>query len=180
MTTLSVSDRSLTGCIFCGIVEGRQEAHIVFQDRNSMVFLDRRPLFPGHCLLVPKTHYETLTDLPQQLITNLFTNAQVLARAVEKAMEAEGTFVAINNRISQSVPHLHVHVVPRRRKDGLRGFFWPRQGYRDEEHLRPGTGETTSGSWTRRVQEPVRVLSMVASGALKERGGRRWGGIVDK
>ena len=101
-----------------------------------MAFLDRRPLFPGHCLLVPKTHYETLTDLPQQLVTDLFTNAQVLARAVEKAMEAEGTFVAINNRISQSVPHLHVHVVPRRRNDGLRGFFWPRQGYRDEEHLR--------------------------------------------
>ena len=116
-----------------------------------MAFLDRRPLFPGHCLLVPKTHYETLTDLPQQLVTDLFTNAQVLARAVEKAMEAEGTFVAINNRISQSVPHLHVHVVPRRRNDGLRGFFWPRQGYPRRGTPTPGTGKTTSGSWKRRV-----------------------------
>ena len=86
-------------------------------------------MFPGHCLLIPKKHYETLTDLPQQLIAPLFGNAQQLAGAVEQAMGADGTFVAINNRVSQSVPHLHVHIVPRRKKDGLRGFFWPRQKY---------------------------------------------------
>jgi histidine triad (HIT) family protein len=90
-------------------------------------------LFPGHTLLVPKEHHETLADLPASLVAPLFANGQTLARAVERAMEAEGTFVAMNNKVSQSVPHLHVHVVPRRRKDGLRGFFWPRHKYKDEE-----------------------------------------------
>ncbi len=96
-----------------------------------MAFLDHRPLFPGHCLLVPREHHETLMDLPPELIQPLFRNAQVLARAVEEAMQAEGVFVAMNNRVSQSVPHLHIHIVPRRKKDGLRGFFWPRQKYKD-------------------------------------------------
>ncbi|MFQ5929891.1 MAG: HIT family protein [Acidobacteriota bacterium] len=108
---------------------------MVFEDDVSLAFLDLRPLFPGHCLLVPREHYETLIDLTPALITPLFTNAQVLATAVEQALEAEGTFVAINNRVSQSVPHLHIHIVPRRRRDGLKGFFWPRQAYRDEEHI---------------------------------------------
>lgn len=100
-----------------------------------MAFLDHRPLFPGHCLLVPKKHYETLVDLPKGQVGRLFGNAQVLARAVETALSAEGTFVAINNRVSQSVPHLHIHVVPRRRKDGLKGFFWPRHKYGDENEM---------------------------------------------
>jgi histidine triad (HIT) family protein len=118
------------GCVFCRILE--QGEPLVYEDDVSAAFLDHRPIFPGHCLLVPKRHYETLADLPPELIGPLFTNAQLLARAVEAGMEAEGTFVALNNRVSQSVPHLHVHIVPRRRKDGLKGFFWPRQAYASE------------------------------------------------
>jgi histidine triad (HIT) family protein len=120
-------------CLFCKIVRGEIAARIVFEDDHSLAFLDHRPVFPGHTLLVPKEHYETLTDLPAQLIEPLFTTAQNLARAVEKGMDAHGTFVAMNNRVSQSVAHLHVHVVPRRRKDGLRGFFWPRYPYKTDE-----------------------------------------------
>ena len=100
-----------------------------------MAFLDARPVFPGHCLLVPRAHHETLADLPPELVEPLFASAQRLARAVEAGMGADGTFVAINNRVSQSVPHLHVHVVPRRRKDGLRGFFWPRQKYDSDDAM---------------------------------------------
>ncbi|PYS70216.1 MAG: HIT family protein, partial [Acidobacteria bacterium] len=95
--------------------------------------LDHRPVFPGHCLLIPKQHYETLIDLPANLIEPVFRGVQLLARAVETGMQAHGTFVAMNNRVSQSVAHLHVHVVPRRRKDGLRGFFWPRYPYKSDE-----------------------------------------------
>jgi histidine triad (HIT) family protein len=106
---------------------------LVFEDELSLAFLDHRPVFPGHCLLIPKQHFETLTDLPENLIGPFFKNVQLLSRAVESAMEAHGTFVAMNNRVSQSVPHLHTHIVPRRRKDGLKGFFWPRQPYKSEE-----------------------------------------------
>ena len=120
-------------CIFCDIVHGRTAAHVVYEDGNSKAFLDARPLFPGHTLLVPRDHIETLTDLPEALIAPLFETAQRLARAVETAMTAEGTFVAINNRVSQSVPHLHIHIVPRRKGDGLKGFFWPRSKYSSEE-----------------------------------------------
>lgn len=122
-------------CLFCGIVKGEVGASIVFEDEISMAFLDHRPLFPGHALLVPKKHFETLTDLPEELIGPFFQNAQLLARAVEVALDAEGSFVAMNNRVSQSVPHLHVHVVPRRRKDGLKGFFWPRNKYLDQAEI---------------------------------------------
>lgn len=107
----------------------------IFEDDDSLAFLDQKPLFPGHVLLVPKIHYETLTDLPSSLVPALFGNAKLLASAVETAMKAEGTFVAINNRISQSVPHMHVHIVPRRKGDGLKGFFWPRQKYKSEEEM---------------------------------------------
>jgi histidine triad (HIT) family protein len=122
----------MESCMFCRIVKGEIPGHMVFEDDVTLAFLDHRPLFPGHCLLVPKIHYETLLDLPTTLFTPMMTNAQLLARAVERGLEAQGSFVAINNRISQSVPHLHMHVVPRRRKDGLKGFFWPRQPYKDE------------------------------------------------
>jgi len=108
-------------------------ARLVFEDEISLAFLDHRPVFPGHCLLIPKSHYETLTDLPANLVGPFFKNAQLLAGAIESAMEAHGTFVAMNNRVSQSVQHLHVHAVPRRRKDGLRGFFWPRCPYKTDE-----------------------------------------------
>ena len=117
------------GCLFCRIVAGEVAAAMVLEDELTLAFLDHRPLFPGHCLLIPKTHYETLTDLPEDLIGPLFGNARLLAGAVEQAMENDGSFVAINNRVSQSVAHLHIHVVPRRKKDGLRGFFWPRHKY---------------------------------------------------
>lgn len=125
------------GCIFCNIVAGAIPADIVFEDDVSLAFLDIRPVFPGHTLLVPRRHHETLGDLPDALIEPLFRNARMLSMAVQGALGAEGTFVAMNNTISQSVPHLHVHVVPRRRKDGLRGFFWPRRRYEsDEERAR--------------------------------------------
>lgn len=131
-------------CRFCSLVAGEGEAFVVFEDGLSLAFLDTRPLFPGHCLLVPKKHYETLTDLPLEMLGPYFAAAQVLSRAVEKGMEAEGTFVAINNRVSQSVPHLHAHIVPRRRKDGLRGFFWPRQTYSTPEDARRAQGAIRS------------------------------------
>jgi histidine triad (HIT) family protein len=122
-------------CLFCGIVNGEVSATVVFQDDISLAFLDHRPLFPGHCLLIPKNHYETLNDLPAELVGPFFKNVQLLARAIELALEAEGSFVAMNNRISQSVPHLHVHIVPRRKKDGLKGFFWPRNKYKNEDEV---------------------------------------------
>jgi len=122
-------------CTFCKIVNGETAAAIVFEDDSSLVFLDHRPLFPGHCLSIPKEHFETLGDLPKELITPFFSTTQFLAQVVELALEAEGTFIAINNRVSQSVPHLHAHVVPRRRKDGLKGFFWPRHKYENEEAM---------------------------------------------
>jgi histidine triad (HIT) family protein len=122
-----------SACAFCQVVHGEVRARIVFEDEISLAFLDHRPVFPGHCLLIPKQHYETFTDLPESLIAPFFRNAQLLTRAVESAMEAHGTFVAMNNRVSQSVPHLHTHIVPRRRKDGLKGFFWPRQPYKSED-----------------------------------------------
>jgi histidine triad (HIT) family protein len=122
-------------CVFCDIVAGDVPAHLVAADDDTVAFLDSRPVFPGHVLLVPRDHHETLAALPPALIGPLFAAAQRLARAVEAGMDAHGTFVAINNAVSQSVPHLHVHVVPRRRKDGLRGFFWPRQRYADDDEM---------------------------------------------
>jgi len=122
-------------CKFCQIVRGEVRSHIVFEDGVTFAFLDHRPLFAGHCLLIPKEHYETLSDLPAAVVPALFSNVQLVARSVEEGLAADGSFVAINNRVSQSVPHLHVHVVPRRKKDGLKGFFWPRQKYENEEAI---------------------------------------------
>ncbi|HEX4231679.1 MAG TPA: HIT family protein [Bryobacteraceae bacterium] len=119
-------------CIFCKIVQRDAPGSLVYEDEAILAFLDLHPLFPGHVLVSPRGHYETLADLPGNLIEPLFSATQLLAKAVETAMQAEGTFVAVNNRVSQSVPHLHVHVVPRRRKDGLKGFFWPKHPYRDD------------------------------------------------
>ena len=123
------------GCLFCRIVSGELPATIVYEDENAVAFLDHRPLFPGHTLLVPRQHVETLGELPVKLVAPYFEAAQLLSLAIESAMDAEGTFVAMNNRVSQSVPHLHVHVVPRRRKDGLKGFFWPRTKYKSDEEM---------------------------------------------
>ena len=122
-------------CVFCDIAAGATEAEIVLEDELCMAFLDFRPIFPGHTLLIPREHYETLSDLPDALIEPLFANARLLAGVMESALEAQGSFVAMNNKVSQSVPHLHVHVVPRRRKDGLRGFFWPRTRYASPDEM---------------------------------------------
>ena len=121
-------------CLFCRIVAGDEPAFRVLDDEVAVGFLDVRPLFPGHVLLVPRDHHETLADLPAELVEPLFARAQRLSRVMEapEGMGAAGSFVAMNNRVSQSVPHLHVHVVPRNRKDGLRGFFWPRATYADD------------------------------------------------
>jgi len=121
-------------CRFCEIA--KHVEYEVFEDDLSVAFLDHRPLFIGHTLLIPEAHYETLADLPADQVGPFFSNVQLLAQAVEQAMEAEGTFVAINNRVSQSVPHLHVHIVPRRKKDGLRGFFWPRIAHPEESAMK--------------------------------------------
>jgi histidine triad (HIT) family protein len=125
-----------TGCVFCAIAAGSEPAEVVYEDDRLIGFLDHRPVFPGHVLLLPRAHVPTLVDLPQDLIEPLFGAARLLAAAVPEALGAQGTFVAMNNTVSQSVPHLHVHVVPRTKGDGLRGFFWPRERYRDDEHLR--------------------------------------------
>jgi histidine triad (HIT) family protein len=126
----------MDNCLFCRIVSGELPATIVYEDEKSVAFLDHRPLFHGHTLLVPREHFETLGDVTPSLVEPYFKAAQLLSRVVESAMDAEGTFVAMNNRVSQSVPHLHVHIVPRRRKDGLKGFFWPRTKYKGDEEMK--------------------------------------------
>ena len=122
-------------CLFCSIAAGDTPAARVHDDDDTIAFLDHRPLFPGHTLLIPRAHHETLPDLPPALVLPLFTAAQRIAHAVLTALDADGTFVAINNVVSQSVPHLHLHIVPRRRKDGLRGFFWPRTRYASPDEM---------------------------------------------
>lgn len=119
-------------CLFCRIVGGDEPAYVVEEAVDTVSFLDARPVFKGHVLIVPRRHVATLTDLPTDLIGPLFAAAKRTANAMTSALQADGSFVAINNVVSQSVPHLHVHVVPRRRKDGLRGFFWPRTTYADD------------------------------------------------
>ena len=119
------------GCLFCRIVAGREPAYVVWRDEATTAFLDTRPVFKGHVLLVTRAHVGTLTDAPRELLAPLFAVAQRLAAAMVEALGAQGSFVAMNNVVSQSVPHLHVHVVPRTKGDGLRGFFWPRTKYAD-------------------------------------------------
>ncbi|MFB9678722.1 HIT family protein [Streptosporangium vulgare] len=133
-------------CLFCAIAAGERPAHVVLADDVAVAFLDTRPVFKGHVLVVPPVHVETLADLPTPMIGPFFERVRALSVAVERGLEAAGTFVAMNNRISQSVPHLHTHVVPRNRKDGLRGFFWPRTKYED-----PAEAE----SYARRVREAL-------------------------
>jgi histidine triad (HIT) family protein len=118
--------------VFCAIAAGDVPASMVLRDDDVAAFLDARPLFKGHVLVVPRPHIPTLNDLPAPAIGTLFAAVQRIARAVEAGLGADGTFIAMNNKVSQSVPHLHVHVVPRRKKDGLRGFFWPREPYADD------------------------------------------------
>src|SRR5712671_3109082 len=121
-------------CAFCKIVSN-DDGFRVFQDEQTIAFLDHRPLFPGHCLLIPRSHFETIQDLSDSLMPPLFSNVRMLSSAVELGMHAEGTLIAANNRVSQSVPHFHVHIVPRTKGDGLKGFFWPRRKYKPPEEI---------------------------------------------
>ena len=123
----------MDACIFCAIVAGQAPAHRVLEDDVCVAFLDARPLFPGHTLVIPRAHRETLRDVPREELEPLLGNAQRVSRALDQALGAQGTFVAMNDRVSQSVPHVHVHVVPRRKGDGLRGFFWPRHKYASDD-----------------------------------------------
>ena len=138
------------GCLFCDIMAGEATAEVVHQSEETVTFLDIRPVFKGHVLVVPRQHVDTLVDLPDDLLSPLFTTARTLAAVMPAALGAQGTFVAVNNVVSQSVPHLHVHVVPRTRGDGLRGFFWPRTRYADGEaeeygdKLRSALGQAAS------------------------------------
>lgn len=122
-------------CMFCRISDGEVPAAMVLDDDDVVAFLDRSPVFPGHVLVVPRAHHETLLDLPAGELAPLFGTVQRVAAAVTAAMDAQGTFVAANNVVSQSVPHFHVHVVPRTRGDGLRGFFWPRRHYASDAEM---------------------------------------------
>jgi histidine triad (HIT) family protein len=119
-------------CVFCQIASGSAAAALVYEDTHLFAFLDNRPLFPGHILLCPRDHYPTLLDLPAAMNSPLLEKIKLLSKALEAAVQADGSFIAVNNKISQSVPHLHVHIVPRKKKDGLRGFFWPRRKYASE------------------------------------------------
>ena len=125
----------MADCLFCGIVAGRTPAAMVLDEPDVVAFLDRRPVFKGHTLLVPREHVVTLPDLPAGLRDGFLAAAQRLATAMTEALGAEGSFVAVNNVVSQSVPHLHLHVVPRTKGDGLRGFFWPRHKYDDDAEM---------------------------------------------
>lgn len=114
-------------CIFCEIITGRHPSYLIYEDAKHMVFLDHRPVFAGHCLVIPKNHVDTFEELPKRAIAPLFGLVQQVLQAVEKGLPAEGAFIAINNKVSQSVSHVHVHIIPRNKGDGLRGFFWPRR-----------------------------------------------------
>ena len=133
-------------CLFCAIASGDHPAEIVLADEVAVAFLDGRPVFKGHVLVIPRDHYETLADLPAGLVGPLFTRVQRVSAALPAALGAQGSFVALNNVVSQSVPHLHVHVVPRTRGDGLRGFFWPRQKYADDAE---------AAAYTRRISDAL-------------------------
>ena len=127
--------RVLDGCVFCRIVRGEVKAYRVYEDEQTLVFLDSGPIFEGHCLICPKEHIDNIHDLPVELMEPLLKTAKVIGAAVEKGLGAEGSFMALNNNVSQSVPHFHLHVIPRRKGDGMKGFFWPRRPYRDEAHM---------------------------------------------
>jgi len=119
-------------CLFCAIVAGDRPAHVVLETEHVVAILDHRPVFKGHTLVLPREHVATLPDLPERLLVPVFSVVQQVARAMVDGLGADGTWVPVNNTVSQAVPHLHVHVVPRRFRDGLRGFFWPREGYDDD------------------------------------------------
>ena len=125
----------MNDCLFCKIASGEVAAEIVFDDKAFVAFLDHRPVFKGHTLLIPRKHVEVFEALPSELETPFLRVSKLFSLAVEKAMNAQGTFLAINNKVSQSVPHLHLHIIPRTKGDGLKGFFWPRKKYASAEEM---------------------------------------------
>jgi histidine triad (HIT) family protein len=137
-------------CVFCRIVAGEVPAHMVLDDEDFVAFLDARPVFKGHVLVAPRRHYVTLADLPVPAVGPLFERVRLLSAALPAALGAQGTFVGLNNTVSQSVPHLHVHVVPRTKGDGLRGFFWPRQRYASEDE---------AADYARRIRDAVTTVA---------------------
>jgi histidine triad (HIT) family protein len=126
-------EKAAKPCLFCQIAAGKLPAHVVLENNELIAFLDKSPLQAGHILLIPKPHVPTFAQLPPEQTGEFFKVAQRLTVAVEEAIEAEGTFVAMNNKVSQSVPHLHLHIVPRKKGDGLKGFFWPRKKYASDD-----------------------------------------------
>jgi histidine triad (HIT) family protein len=145
-----VSDAPVSDdCVFCRIIAGEVPAHMVLEDGEFVAFLDARPVFKGHVLVVPRRHYVTLADLPVPVVGPLFERVRLVSAALPVALGAQGTFVALNNVVSQSVPHLHVHVVPRSRKDGLRGFFWPRQRY---------ASDAEAADYARRIKDAIAAV----------------------
>jgi histidine triad (HIT) family protein len=151
----SAYSAAVAGCRFCDIIAGDRAAHMVLEDDVAVAFLDIRPLFPGHTLVVPREHYVTLAELPDEAIGGFFTRVKLVARAVEHGLGAEGSFVAQNNRVSQSVAHLHVHVVPRTKGDGLRGFFWPRTKYGSEDEAAAVAGRLARSIESLEPLEPL-------------------------
>ena len=123
------------GCVFCAVVAGNEPSHVVLDEPEVMAFLDHRPVFKGHVLVIPREHVVTLPELPAELLAPLFGAVARCCTAVVDGLGAQGSWVAENNIVSQAVPHLHVHVVPRTKGDGLRGFFWPRQKYEGEAEM---------------------------------------------
>ena len=138
-------------CVFCRIVAGEVPAHLVLEDEDFVAVLEARPVFTGHVLVVPRRHYVTLADLPVAVVGPLFERVRLLSAAVPAALGAQGTFVALNNIVSQSVPHLHVHVVPRTKGDGLRGFFWPRTRYASEDE---------AAEYAKRIRDAVTAVAV--------------------
>jgi histidine triad (HIT) family protein len=136
-------------CVFCRIIAGEVPADMVLDDDEFVAFLDARPVFKGHVLVLPRRHYVTLADLPVPAVGPLFERVRLLSAAIPAALGAQGTFVALNNIVSQSVPHLHVHVVPRTKGDGLRGFFWPRQRYASQDE---------AAQYARRIADAVTAI----------------------
>ncbi len=136
---------SCTACLFCGIVSGEVSSYRVLDEPDMVAFLDTRPVFKGHTLVVPRRHLDTLLDLPAELAPPFLDAVQRVATALSAVLGAQGTFVAVNNVVSQSVPHLHCHVVPRTKGDGLRGFFWPRTRYADDAEAQDYTARLRDG-----------------------------------
>ncbi len=124
----------MSNCIFCSIAERKQSAEIVFEDKDFIAFLDKSPIFKGHTLLVPKKHIQTILDFPDNELMKMITDVKLLSIAIKSALECDGILLINNNIISQSVPHFHMHIIPRIKGEVLKGFMWPRTRYKDNEY----------------------------------------------